>query len=282
MIRKIINTLLFTLFYFSGFSVLLPSDSSGIKENIFPYAIKRNLDYSTAGFCMATNAVARFVLEPQKPTLSVADISNLKTSDIYFGIDVSATNQKSIAALDWSNAIGIGLPLVPAIAIPMLAKRRNMWTLYTMYVEAFAVNLGINEIVKDAVNRPRPLLYNPNYSLAFKMENGNDNLKSFYSEHTSNAFMAAVFLSKVYADLGGKHKKLITALTLTTAASVGYLRYASGKHFPTDLITGAIIGSGIGYLIPVLHKQSEKNKNISMLPVFYNSMATGIYFCYRF
>jgi membrane-associated phospholipid phosphatase len=40
---------------------------------------------------------------------------------------------------------------------------------------------------------------------------------------------------------------------LGTAAAVGGLRIAAGKHFPTDILAGAAVGSLVGYLVPRLH-----------------------------
>ena len=42
-------------------------------------------------------------------------------------------------------------------------------------------------------------------------------------------------------------------------ALTGYLRVDSSNHFPTDVIVGYIIGAGIGFLIPELHKVQKEN-----------------------
>ncbi len=42
--------------------------------------------------------------------------------------------------------------------------------------------------------------------------------------------------------------------SLTLAATTGYMRYQGGKHFPTDIISGAIIGSLAGWGVPKLHE----------------------------
>jgi membrane-associated phospholipid phosphatase len=50
------------------------------------------------------------------------------------------------------------------------------------------------------------------------------------------------------------------------ASVTGYLRYYSGKHYPTDIIAGAIIGSITGWGIPALHR--KRNENISVKIMF--------------
>ena len=50
----------------------------------------------------------------------------------------------------------------------------------------------------------------------------------------------------------------IWASSLLIVSAVGCLRYAAGQHFPTDVIVGAVVGSAIGYLIPLIHESSEE------------------------
>jgi membrane-associated phospholipid phosphatase len=41
---------------------------------------------------------------------------------------------------------------------------------------------------------------------------------------------------------------------LTAAATTGYLRYAAGRHYPSDILVGAAMGAFVGYLVPRLHE----------------------------
>jgi membrane-associated phospholipid phosphatase len=41
---------------------------------------------------------------------------------------------------------------------------------------------------------------------------------------------------------------------LAAAGTVGYLRFAAGRHYPTDILAGALIGSLVGWLVPQLHE----------------------------
>ena len=38
------------------------------------------------------------------------------------------------------------------------------------------------------------------------------------------------------------------------ATAVSALRVASGKHWPTDVVAGAAVGSAIGWVVPFLHR----------------------------
>jgi len=57
------------------------------------------------------------------------------------------------------------------------------------------------------------------------------------------------------------------------------LRYASGKHFPTDIITGALVGSAVGYFIPFLHRTNESDINVGL---GMNGNGSTINFLYKF
>jgi membrane-associated phospholipid phosphatase len=37
------------------------------------------------------------------------------------------------------------------------------------------------------------------------------------------------------------------------AVAVGALRVAAAQHFPTDVVSGAALGAGIGWLVPTIH-----------------------------
>ena len=39
---------------------------------------------------------------------------------------------------------------------------------------------------------------------------------------------------------------------------VGYERVQSGEHFPTDVITGALMGGAVGLIVPHLHRHAEE------------------------
>ncbi len=50
---------------------------------------------------------------------------------------------------------------------------------------------------------------------------------------------------------------LVWASSLPWAAVTGYLRIAADKHYLTDVLTGALIGSAVGFLVPfVFHRES--------------------------
>ncbi len=128
-----------------------------------------------------------------------------------------------------------------------------------MYSEAFLLTAGIKELLKDLVPRWRPYTYDgiggEDYPSA--PENDDDYYNSFPSGHTAYAFMGAAFLTTtLLQDYPGKKWTVpVAAAAITTAAAVGIMRIASGEHFISDTLAGALIGGLTGWLIPFIHDQ---------------------------
>ena len=116
-----------------------------------------------------------------------------------------------------------------------------------------AISIGMSIVaaggLKTIVNRPRPTQSFPDEIKSYTYSEG----KSFPSGHTAIAFATATTLSLQYK------KWYITVPAYAWAASVGYSRMKLGRHYPTDVAAGAIIGIGSGYLSHWLTKKIFKD-----------------------
>lgn len=139
-----------------------------------------------------------------------------------------------------------------------------------IYLQSVSVNTLFTFFTKSKVKRYRPYVYNQKISQLIKTNK--DSQSSFFSGHTSTSFTASVFMIKVIHDnhLYENDKEWIYTALLSGSALTAYLRYDSGKHFPSDIITGAIVGSVCGLIIPELHKQEANTSGNRLLRFQYS------------
>ena len=113
---------------------------------------------------------------------------------------------------------------------------------------------AVAEWMKVLVRRSRPVMYTSSAVYAAKVRSSQ---LSMPSGHTAIAFASAT----TYLVLSGRehlaHRGRNSVLLYTTALSVGALRVAAGKHFPTDILVGALLGSAIGWLVPAVHPRTQ-------------------------
>jgi membrane-associated phospholipid phosphatase len=114
---------------------------------------------------------------------------------------------------------------------------------------AIAINGGVTLILKYSVNRDRPFVTYPD--IIQKSKAGSP---SFPSGHTSSAFATATSLSMAYP------KRYIIAPSYAWAGTVGYSRMHLGVHYPSDVLAGALIGSGCAYLTYKVNQKLLKKK----------------------
>ncbi len=145
---------------------------------------------------------------------------------------------------------------VAAPAVFAIMPYTEWLTIGTMYAETLLLANGIKEWTKLLVYRARPYMYFDGYPQD-KVEDGDWNC-SFPSGHTTMAFAGAAFTTMVFCQCcsDSNWKYAVAGLSFGLAAATGALRMASGNHFLTDVIVGAVIGTGCGLLVPYLHSKS--------------------------
>lgn len=131
----------------------------------------------------------------------------------------------------------------------------------TLYVGATLAADGMfTYVLKKSFHRSRPYVNpsngiinrNPLYPTASNL--------SFPSGHTSLAFATATALTFKYP------KWYVIAPSYLWACSVGYSRMNLGVHYPTDVLAGAILGSGSAYLTYKINEWFwNKNQNKKLI-----------------
>ena len=74
--------------------------------------------------------------------------------------------------------------------------------------------------------------------------------------HSSTVFAAATCGYYYYFQKYGNNI-LIGSLLFGSASATAILRVAAAQHFPSDVIVGAVVGSGISYVICKYHQDKK-------------------------
>lgn len=194
------------------------------------------------------------------------------------GLDASARN-----ALKWSDtSLADGLSNASAYAaVPLLtagllagaetydgAFKKDFLVDTLILWETVELAGLVNQPVRFAVGRERPFVHA--LPLSLKRADGNpwENNTSFYSGHTSFVFSIATAAGTLAELRGYRLAPLVWAVGMPLAAATGYLRIAADKHYLTDVLTAAVMGSGIGFAVPYfVHGRVRLPVNLSVVPV---------------
>lgn len=168
-------------------------------------------------------------------------------------------------------------------SVMFAAPKEDYWKIGLEYAETIALAYGVKELIKMNVSRARPYMYF-NGAPVDKFED-DDWDDSFISGHTTLSFAAASFTTFMYCQYfpDSRFKSLVIAGSYSLAATTAGLRIASGNHFMTDVLCGAAVGTGIGFLVPLVNslwfKPSSEKKNSGFEM---NVSPTALMFKYNF
>jgi membrane-associated phospholipid phosphatase len=119
-----------------------------------------------------------------------------------------------------------------------------------VFANALAWSAAATQWLKVLVHRHRPVLYTAAAPAAAAEA---DSRRSFPSGHAAAAFAAATSYAALARHQRLRHRTRNAILLYAGAAGVSALRVAAGKHFPTDVAGGALLGSGVGWLVARIH-----------------------------
>mgnify|MGYP000336118975 CR=1 FL=1 len=188
---------------------------------------------------------------------------SLDKNKIFFPDNLYYHNyNKSISDIsDYFLGLNIALPL-----ITNFSSFNENNSLYIIYFENLLSTFALTSLVKTTFKRARPFNF---YKNDFE-DSQKDDFYSFFSGHSSLAFSSAIFNCIIFSKLNAncEYKNLVWILSLTNSSITAFLRVLAGKHFISDVIVGAIIGSSVAYLITELHYH-ENIKDGDNINIFY-------------
>jgi len=159
--------------------------------------------------------------------------------------------------LDHLSSTTLMVSLFQPIGMIVAADVPHRWSRdVPVMAEATAVTLSVNAFVKHLTHRSRPSAHfcESEHTVAPCPP---DTRLSFFSGHTSSAFVAAVAAGRIADFHQLQNRKWIWASGLSFAAATGVLRVMADQHYATDVLTGMAAGGLAGWLIPKLHKPDE-------------------------
>jgi len=129
-----------------------------------------------------------------------------------------------------NGAIWFGLGIALAI---FDSAHREAWLICAL-LGPFAI--GLNYGVKLVVKRPRPVLE------GLPPLGGAPSSLSFPSAHATSAFAVATAMTRV---------EPLAALAFIPAIALALGRPYLGMHYPSDVLAGALLGIGLGLIVPL-------------------------------
>lgn len=218
----------------------------------------------------AAGTTASILLRNKREPLSLEEMGDFDINDV-LGIDRLSDGSYRKGAQVASDVLLNTSCALPLTLLVFDETRTDAGTLGLILLETIAINETITGITKALVKRPRPYTYNREAPDEIRSIRGNT--FSFFSGHTSYSAAFSFFTAKTISDYVDKSNVRTLAWTgaFLFPAATGYFRYRAGKHFPTDVITGYVVGASLGYLIPHLHKidnnSATPEMNATQLPV---------------
>jgi len=122
---------------------------------------------------------------------------------------------------------------------------------------ALFINAAATSAIKNTIRRPRPWIAHSDSLVCIQHVSG----YSFPSGHTSFTFAAATSLSLLFP------RWYIILPSALWACSVGYSRLYIGAHYPSDVLVGALVGTGSALLAHWLARRAASAAPSGVAPI---------------
>jgi membrane-associated phospholipid phosphatase len=133
-------------------------------------------------------------------------------------------------------------------AVGRIAKNERLASVGLHGTEALIIGEGVAMVVKSIVGRQRPSVEpaNPNSYGFLRGLSGGDKYRSFPSGHTVSAFAAAAAVTAETSHNAPNTTWIVAPIMYGGAALVGVSRMYNNRHWASDVIIGAGIGTFAG------------------------------------
>ena len=218
----------------------------------------------TAGFGAAwiTSEALKSHLAPDECRWCEANAFDDAARDAFLWDDTDAANTVSYV-------LGFGLLPAMTLAVNAASARDEGRAVQgaedlLLVAEAVALSASVNQLTKFLVGRERPFVHALPDEWRGLTAKPADNNVSFFSGHTTLAFAVAVSGATVATLRGYDSAPYLWAIGGTMALATGWLRVAADRHYLSDVLIGAAVGSLIGWLVPWLHR-TDRDEDTGVL-----------------
>jgi len=208
---------------------------------------------------------------------SVFEISSLGLSDIeeINFVDRVIAGRWDIIAKDTGKIFkNIAIYLIPLSLLFFTGSIKRRLALFFIFSQGYYLTEALTGLTKGLVDRYRPFTYITHeeidkLSIVAKeklLEDivDYDILNSFFSGDASITAFGFIFFAICYS-LFYKHSKLkpvIWSVAIMGVVLGCYFRALSGKHFPTDVLIGGLVGAAIAYGIVKIHNNISNSTEL--------------------
>jgi hypothetical protein len=233
------------------------------------------VDVPIAGGLTLIYAVSELVVKSRlAPRAPYWDDRDVNGEDVLAPLDRMATRlrwERPHLASRLSDG-GLGLAMSSAIGLTAAAGANDNDTFAhlaentTIVLESMSTAMALNQMTKLLAGRQRPCAHfgldreRPCFS------EGSDNNLSSFSGHAAFTSSLAVSSGMVASMRGYRLAPLVWASGAVITVSTGYLRLAADKHYLSDVVTGTVIGSAIGFFVPYLFHGPRPSSDVAASP----------------
>lgn len=257
MLLKYRRVILFVTAFFISF-LLFGNESS-------PFEIVPKRDYSIIGASFFIGVMPQIFGEEISTKTNRTDY---KKSNIN-ALDRALMNGDCETCSSASDLLVISLPVAGMSYLGFLnysnENTKNIFEDATLFAQVLTITGALGQTVRYSFKRPRPYVYN---NKADDPRRYREDRLSFFSGHTASAFASATVFSEILERRFPNKDLLPLKIGFYSAAGlVAAGRVLSGEHFFSDVMTGAVIGSTIGYCVPSLHLKTKNKIEYSFVPL---------------
>ncbi len=133
--------------------------------------------------------------------------------------------------------------------------------------ESMAIASDVTDVLKYTIGRERPFVHVLAPLSPATTPQSADNNTSFPSGHTTLAFSLVTSSATIAAMRGYSRASWIWWAGVPAATFTAYFRVAADRHYLTDVLAGASVGSAVGLLVPYLGHRRNRDHRIPAVRV---------------